>query len=533
MAYVQQPSDAPRLPLAAPTSTRYADPSRDSRLVNAFVEQSPTGDIEVYKRPGLSLSNTPLGSGTGRGVFNWLGDLYAVFGTTLYKNGTSLGTVNGTGMYSFSVTMGDAPKLFLHNAVKAYYYSVAGGLVEETYTSTIVVTGNTNSTAVITGISSTTGINVHSGILGAGIPTGAYVVTVDSGTQVTINVAATATASGVSLTFNTSGFPVNLVPGVAFLDGTTYVMEGRARIWGSEINDVTVWDGINYLTAQIEPDRGIALAKQLVYVIAFKEWSVEVFYDAANAVGSPLGPVQGAKVSIGCRNAGSVQDIEGTLLWVGQSRSGSASAMKMEGLKAQAISTPSVDRLLRHSVGETVWSWTIHLDGHRFYGVTFKTSNITLVYDLGTGFWSQWTDAAGNYFPFVAASVGTDLRPLLQHETDGGLYVISLEYFSDAGPAFPVDIYTPGWDGGSYKEKTLNWMYFLGDQVDSTMEVRVNDMDFAPGAWSRPRTVNLSMQRPHLHQCGGFVRRSFHFHHQAPTPFRLVAVELDYDLGTS
>jgi hypothetical protein len=67
------------------------------------------------------------------------------------------------------------------------------------YTTT---TGTTaNGSAALTGLASTANVVAGSGVVGAGIPGGARVLTVDSATQVTLSNAATASASGVSLTF--------------------------------------------------------------------------------------------------------------------------------------------------------------------------------------------------------------------------------------------------------------------------------------------------------------------------------------------
>lgn len=63
------------------------------------------------------------------------------------------------------------------------------------------VTGNTTSgSASITSIADTTGLAAGMTVAGSGIPTGAKIATVNSGTAITLNANATATATGVSLT---------------------------------------------------------------------------------------------------------------------------------------------------------------------------------------------------------------------------------------------------------------------------------------------------------------------------------------------
>ena len=530
----QQPTglERPRVPLIVKPANRFESTSFDSKLVNGFVEDGQDGAYYVYKRPGLSVFRTL--SGAGAGTYNWMGDIYAVFGTTLYKNGTNVGTVDGTGgVYTFSQTLGETPKLFLQNGVKGYTYDSSGGLVEETVATTVSTTGDTHSNTTIDGIPDTSGISVDAGVKGAGIPDGSFVVSVDSANQVTINTAATATATGVSLTFSNGGFQPSIVKGSAYLDGTTYVMTPDAKIYGSELNDPTTWNALNFLTAQVEPDHAKFLAKQLVYVIAFKDYSVEVFYDAANPVGSPLGAVQGAKVSQGCRSAGSVQQIEGILLWVSQSRAGAVSVFAMEGLKAQPVATPPIERLLQSAGITTVWSWSFRWGGHRFYGVTFKDANLTLVYDLSTGYWGQWTDTNGNYWPIVSAVATDDRTVLLQHESNGKLYELSMDNTMDEGLIIPWDLYTPNWDGETKVAKYLPRLDFIGDQTPgSVLQVRVNDNDFRPDQWSNFRTVDMGKKRPSLFECGTFNNRVWNLRHRCATKLRIEALEMFVILGT-
>lgn len=115
------------------------------------------------------------------------------------------------------------------------------------------------------------------------------------------------------------------VPGIVYLDNTFYVMGTTAIIYGSNLNDATTWNALNFIQAQIEPGLGKALAKTQNYVIAFKEWSTEFFYDNANPTGSPLSPVQNGFNLIGCASGGSVANLDGILFWVSQLPKGARS----------------------------------------------------------------------------------------------------------------------------------------------------------------------------------------------------------------
>jgi hypothetical protein len=458
-----------RIPLVLRPENRDETSLKDAKLINCYVEKDKeTGEHWVFKRPGLRQYGSTK-SGNGYGVYNWLGDIYEIFGDTLYKNGTSvaapLNTANG--VYRFSSCKGTTPRLQLGNGLTAYNYDSGGGLVP---------------------------------IAGA-------------------------------------NFPAPFVKGWSYLDGTTYVMDFDASIRGCDsLNAPDLWtDILNRIDAQIEPDGGIALGKQLVYVVAFKQWTTEIFYDAANPSASPLSPVQGAKINYGCANADSVQDIDGTLFWLGTNRGAAPQVIMLEGLKASIVSTKPIERLFGEADLTDIMSFGIKYEGHRFYGLTLRSKNITLVYDMTENLWAQWTDTNGDYFPIVSNNFlsGATGGRILQHETNGKSYLFDSTYTSDAGDVITADLYIPNFDGGTRRRKQLNNLEFIGDRVTgSTLLVRCNDNDYDANSWSNFRRVDMSMERPMLTNCGTFRRRAYHIRHESNTPMRLQAMEAQIDLGT-
>lgn len=449
-----------RIPLATTLGNRAHSSTTDGRLVNAYAEKVGE-DLWVYKRPTLKLFSSLGANAAGRGVFNWLGDIYAVWDGALYKNNVSVGAVAATGgIYTFSSTLGGTPRLFLHNTTNGYRYDAAGGLV--------AVAG---------------------------------------------------------------GLPASLVPGQAYLDATTYVVTPGATVQGSGLNDLTTWPALNNLIAQIEPDQAVAVAKQLVYVVVFKQWSTEMFYDAGNATGSPLGAVQGQKLNVGCVNAGTVADMSGTLLWVSQIRNGGMSVMLMDQLSAQPISSPNVERLLQTAdFTGAVYAWAAKIDGHLFYGLSIANSNLTLVYDLKQQLWSEWTDANGNYFP-ITSSTFSGTSSIMQHASNGKLYTLDPLGGTDDGALVTTDIFTPPYDAGSRYKKTIGRLRFIGDQTPgNVLQLRVSDDDYK--TFSNFRMVDMNITDPYLSACGSFKKRVFHIRQATATGGRLLmALEPELEMG--
>lgn len=460
----------PRLPLVVLTGNRGDDFHKDARLVNCYIETNQQEELWVIKRGGILEADAVSTDGeAGQGIFFWRGDTYSIFGGTFFRNGTSVlsGLDETNGVYRFDSNLGATPQLIFGNGVKTYAYTVAGGVTSDLHT-------------------------------------------IDT------------------------DFPATTVKGIVYLNGASYVMNVSAEIWGSIINEVATadaWSALNFIAAQMEPDAGVALAKQLVYIISMNEWSTEVFFDAGNATGSPLGNVQGSKIGYGCANADSVQRMGDVLVWMSREKEAFEQISLMEQLNHQVISTPAIDRLLRGADTSEVYSLQIKLDGHYFYILTLPNSNLTLVYDLVQNWWYQWTDADGNYWPFVDATCDNAGHIILQHEDNGKIYYFNSSYYNDDDQDITVDIYTPNFDANTVRRKTLSMMHFVRDQTPGSMlSVRFSDDDYQH--WSNFRQVRLDRKRPRITNCGTFTRRAYHFRHRKNTPFRMQAVDVQYDLGT-
>lgn len=479
MAQYQSMNIPVRVPLVISPENRTNNTDKDARLINCYVESDQTGGVNLYRRPGKKLWGSPPSSARlGFGVYWWNGAVYSIFEDRLYKNmvqvGTGLDITNGK--YTFTSIMGASPKLVFQNGVQGYAYEDVGGL---------------------------------------------------SATLHSIN----------------ASYPQFTCKGLAFLDGYTFVMQRffgtqvtPAVIWGSEVNSVSQpgdWDPLNFITAQTSPDSGVFLGRQLVYVVAMKQWSTEFFFDAGNTTGSPLGPAQNLRLPYGCASADSVQDITDVLFWLSNNREASNQVVMMDRAQLTVVSTPAIDRLLRDvdlSI-PNVLSWHIKIDGHSFYVLSFRTDNITLAYDISQNRWEQWTDQDGNYLPIVASTRDDQGRTIVQGFNDGCLYYASTDYTDDNGEMIPVTIITPRWDAGTSRRKNLSGMAFVGDQSQGClMNVQVSDDDYQ--TWSQPRTVNLSEKFPNLINCGTFRRRAWKFTINNNLFWRLESPELQFDIGT-
>ena len=200
-----------------------------------------------------------------------------------------------------------------------------------------------------------------------------------------------------------ANYPATTVPGVAYLDGFTFVMTPAGDVYNSNVTTPTVWGALNKINT-LTGDGAIALCRYLNYVVAFGANTTTFFYNANNATGSPLLPNKSATLNVGCANGNSVVQTENTVFWIGQTKQKSRSVYVFNGLSEHVVSTPYIDRILAADDLATVYAYFLEVNGHGFYVLTLKTSNLTIVYDTKTENWQSFTSTgSGTVYVIVYA----------------------------------------------------------------------------------------------------------------------------------
>lgn len=231
---------------------------------------------------------------------------------------------------------------------------------------------------------------------------GAKTVTVTGGSTFTYTIAGSP-ATPATGTITAQGGSKRTVPGIVYLDGYFFVMTDQAVIYNSDLGDPTTWAALDFITAEIEPGDGVALTKTQNYVCAFKEWSTEFFYDAANATGSPLSPVMNGFTLVGCASGASVATISSdpnsqaaSIFWISQTKEKGRGVYKMVGTTQTQVSTPDVERVLTRSDLSEVFAYGVRISGHSFYILTLTDINVTLAYDSTSNSWATWSSLTAN-----------------------------------------------------------------------------------------------------------------------------------------
>ena len=208
----------------------------------------------------------------------------------------------------------------------------------------------------------------------------------------------------------------------------------------SESLDGKTWDATQIAQRTSASDPWIAMAVERGEVYRFGEKTGEVWYNAGLAP-FPFAARPEGFFQVGIAAAFSLARVAGSLAWVGRTENGNPAVYLMDGYEPIQISTPAIDWLLQQyddAVGvDDAIGWSYDREGHKFYVVTFPSSNRTLCYDVTTkawhrrGFWDTTTADFLAYRPIFHASA---FRRNLVCDSNGSVvYEYDSDVYTDVG----------------------------------------------------------------------------------------------------
>lgn len=178
---------------------------------------------------------------------------------------------------------------------------------------------------------------------------------------------------------------------ITYQDGyCIFTKKNSQQFFFTDINDITL-DPLDVGSAEGTPDNlvGAISANQNLYL--FGTQTTEIFYNSGDA-DAPFQRIQGAINGVGCAAAHSIAKLEGVPYWVGGDEAGAGIVYRMQGYKAQRISTPAIESVIRDLDLEELANaraWTYQQGGHHFYCLNLPGADATWVYDASTQLWHE------------------------------------------------------------------------------------------------------------------------------------------------
>lgn len=495
---------AVRRPLVGNYGERAVADETDPKLVNVLVESEQLDggkDIRRYiqKRPGLAVYDdlSAATTDTGRGIFEWNGVVYSVVGDELFYDETDLGQ--------------------LATSSGRVYFDTFDGVVE-------VETMDTETA-------------------------GPWLLLHDGANFYAVDDENTILQKHTNSGHGGSNIPSTILPGIVVLDqylflasnGNTGSSTNINEIHNSNVGDATAWSG-DFIVGEIRADKGVAIARYYNYIVSFNEKTIEFFYDAANASGTPLNRYEGvldlAGVPAGSGNC--VVNADNRLVWVGQSASGGRTVMMMDaGFQSKKISTHAIDEYLEAEGTNISNAYAYHckVAGNDLYVLTLVTTAArTFVYDFRENLWYEWTSDVSDTEGFFTGMASTSVagKTLVQDDADGFIYELDPETYvdTDESEVIKVEIHTERFDDNVQTNKFVHRLYPVCDFVATgTANLLVSWSDDDYTTFVSNRTLDLTNSASFLTRLGFFRRRSYRLQFQSNNRFRILAFDLDESHG--
>lgn len=462
-------------------NSRGVNTNKDEDYINCYAEQIKnrnTKENEIYlvKRPGASSFIASVDASSVRGLFHWE----------------------------------EQNRLFVAVSDDIYIYnSVSGALV----------------TTLSTAFGTTTG---HVGFCEFLYDTGSVkIVATDGTTMITID------SAGTKVVGVDADMPVHL-PYPVFLDGYLFILKsGTADIYNSNLNDPLAYTPGDFLTAEMLADNATFLTRINNYIIVVGNKSIEYFWDAANAAGSPLQrndtPIKLTGFLGGFAALGNKTFI------IGSNNDSQPDIFMLEDFKITPIGT---DAIRRHLATITVTDVTtikasvISQDGHDFY--VFNTGSGCYCFDIETKLWARWTWQASNNFGLthaVNAETTSGYKTLFALSGSSAIYKMDYTLYQDSGTTFPCTIITDNEEFDTYNQKTMSRLAIWADKPTASAEGTLYWSDDDYQNYNAGVAVDLYQEMPTVKRLGRFRRRAFKFIFTQNQPLRIKSFEVDINMG--
>lgn len=514
-------------------------PNKDARLVNVIVDvvDGPDKNQKKYylkSRAGLSVVDS-VAAGVGRGTYRWVYNnteyRFAVVGDKVYVNGVlnqTLTTSTGTCGFTEYINDVSSKQLIMLDGINGYVWTNPANAPEP-----IIPANWAASTAYTTGrrVKPTVSNNFFYEATTGGTSSGVQPTWPTTEGNTVIDGTVTWTCRGGS-------FPTPHTPFPVYIDGYIFVSKtDTADIYNSNLNQPLRWTAGDYISAEMYPREVVALSKNNNYLYAIGDESVEYFYDAANAVGSPLARHDSAVQQFGCAAPGTVVQTEKEVIFVGETANGGHTVWTIDGFKEREIGNPMVKgTLLAEGTNvRNATAYCIRVSNQKLYVVCLTTR--TLVYSFDTNMWHEWDSGSSGGTPFVGtyATDGPGGSAYILDRSNGTLYAMSEAFFDDAGTNFQKQWVLDKEDFGTMNRKFMSRLSIIGDIPDyngaaNAITVDWSDDDY--NTWSTSRTLSFNNDFPMITQLGSFRRRAFRFRYSGAKLIRLEGIETDINVGS-
>lgn len=316
------------------------------------------------------------------------------------------------------------------------------------------------------------------------------------------------------------------------LDSYGIFTQPNSDTWGlTSLADFTSVDALDFATAESQPDKIVTAYVDHRELWLFGEKSIEIWYNAGSA-DFPFSRVSGAYIERGCAAAGSVAQLDNSVVWLADNRV----IYRAQGYAALRISTHAIEEELRKysSVSDAI-GFGYSQAGHEFYVLTFPTAGACWVYDAATQLWHERASHGLSRYRWNCAEIFSG-RVIVGDSQAGKLYVLDPDTYTEAGStirsvAMSPPVHAQGKRGIAHDlevEFEAGVGLSTGQGSDPQAMLRWTDDDgvsWSPEYWRPIGKIGKTRDRAIWTRLGSFYNRTYELSISDPVKRTLIAAD--------
>lgn len=326
--------------------------------------------------------------------------------------------------------------------------------------------------------------------------------------------------------------PVHL-PNIVFLDGYLFIVKASsADLYNSNLNNPLLYTVGDFISSEIIPDKVTYVAKLNNYILLFGNDSIEYFWDAANASGSPLQRNDTPIKFTGL--IGGITQIGSKIYFVGDVNHSQANVFLLEDFKITPVGNETTSRYLNTVSSIGMYANILSIAGYNFY--VLNAGTYTYVMELESLMWSRWAFGASTNFPInfgFNCRTSSDDASLFTFVGSSIIYKFNASLYQDAGTSITTKFVLNNEEFDTYNRKTMSRLVIWADRPTASSPILVQWSDDDYQSFNIGISVELFQVRPDIKRLGQFIRRAFKFTHTANQPLRLEMLEANINMGGS
>lgn len=198
----------------------------------------------------------------------------------------------------------------------------------------------------------------------------------------------------------------------------------------TNIGDATSLDGLNFASAEAQPDPIISVLSDHRELWLFGETTTEIAQTSGDA---DLVFTRTAMMEHGCAAKYSPAKADNSVFWLGRDENGQGVVYRADGYSPSRVSTYALEAAIAGYTVEDAFGFCYQQGGHTFYVLTFPEA--TWAFDIGTNRWTQlaWREPNTGELQRVRDNAYMFLggKHIVGDHTDGNLYQLDLDTHTD------------------------------------------------------------------------------------------------------